>query len=79
MIYLIAFMNVLGLWFLALMFYNWIMQDFKQRKKGLTAIGIIIGIVMLFNFYLVCVETPVQVRKLTTQVNNLTRQLEAKP
>lgn len=72
-------MNVLGLWFLTLMFYNWIVQDFKQRKKGLTVIGIIVGIVMLFNFYLACFETPVQVRALTTQVNNLTKQLEAKP
>lgn len=79
MLYLIAFMNILGLYVLVLMFYNWIIQDFKQRKKGLTIVGIIVGIIMLFNFYLACIDTPVQVRKLTTTVNSLTRRLEAKP
>lgn len=76
MVWLIVFFNVCGLWFLILMFYNWIIQDFKQHKKGLTIVGIIIGTVMLFNFYLACIETPVQVRALTTQVNTLTRQVE---
>jgi outer membrane murein-binding lipoprotein Lpp len=76
MLYLIAFMNILGLWVLTLMFYNWIIQDFKQRKKGLTIMGIIVGIVMVFNFYLACIDTPVQVRALTTQVKTLTRQVE---
>lgn len=76
MLYLIAFMNILGLWVLTLMFYNSIIQDFKQRKKGLTIMGIIVGIVMVFNFYLACIDTPVQVRALTTQVNTLTRQVE---